>query len=71
MTNPVPVPDIPGPREPLCWKQDPVTLTRCDRIYGHRDLHTWEWPAIKMALAFEPIGAETLAFLRAIEGNHD
>ena len=50
MTNPVHVPDIPGPRRPLCWKQGP-TMSRCDRCLGHAGLHTWEWAAITTALA--------------------
>jgi len=51
MTNPIPVPDIPGPRRPLCWRQDPARLIRCDRARGHQGLHTWEWAAITTALA--------------------
>ena len=39
----VAVPDIPGPRRPLCWKQDPDTMARCDRaLHGPGVRHTWE-----------------------------
>ena len=39
----VAVPDIPGPRRPLCWKQDPDTMARCDRARHGPDVrHTWE-----------------------------
>ena len=59
----VAVPDIPGPRRPLCWKQDPDTMTRCDRAQHHAGLHTWEWAAITTALA------EAEAELVALMGN--
>jgi len=38
----VTVPDIPGPRRPQCWRQDPVRLIRCDRARNHSGLHSWE-----------------------------
>ena len=50
MPNPIHVPDIPGPRKQLCWRQAPATLARCDRCLGHGGLHTWEWAAITTAL---------------------
>jgi len=30
MTDPIHVPDIPGPRRQLCWQQGP-TMARCDQ----------------------------------------
>lgn len=29
------VPDVPKPTAKLCWKQDAVTLARCDRRAQH------------------------------------
>ena len=55
MPDPVHVPDIPGPRRPLCWQQDPATMTRCDRRLDHAGLHTWEWAAITTALNCETV----------------
>lgn len=35
------VPDIPGPKAQLCWKQSRL-MARCDRRKGHQGPHTWE-----------------------------
>lgn len=41
MLKKIKVPDIPGPRKQLCWKQAP-TMVRCDRAKGHEGKHSWE-----------------------------
>jgi hypothetical protein len=44
------VPDIPGPRVQLCWKQKatpPHSMIRCDRRRGHKGPHSWEYEAEK------------------------
>ncbi len=45
MTDPIKVPDVAGPKKPLCWKQKldpPDAMRRCDRVKGHDGPHTWE-----------------------------
>jgi hypothetical protein len=40
----VKVPDVPGPKVQLCWKQKltpPGAMTRCDRKAGHKGKHSW------------------------------
>ncbi len=45
------VPDLPGPRRTLCWKQNmhpPGAMWRCDRARGHKGMHSWElWARIR------------------------
>jgi len=80
MTN-IPVPDIPGPRRPQCWRQDPARLIRCDRARGHAGRHTWEWAALELERAqlrvvlVALVGMDTIeeldameAFLRVVPG---
>jgi hypothetical protein len=43
----VSVPDIPGPKDELCWKQGTIdtpkyAMARCDRRKGHGGKHVWE-----------------------------
>ena len=55
----VKVPDIPGPVVRLCYKQDPVTLARCDRQGGHGGDCLWKLAAkLKKALAESAKGVD-------------
>lgn len=36
------VPDVPAPTKQLCWKPDPRTFKRCDRMVKHGGLRLWE-----------------------------
>lgn len=48
------VPDIPGPVRPLCWRQAPHAMVRCNREQHGTDVpHTWELEAKIQQLILE------------------
>lgn len=66
------VPDIPGPRATLCWKQDPTTFRRCDRR-AHKDdvRHTWELVASDLRPDARPFRDGYAAGYATAQGGHD
>ena len=46
MSKPIRVKSYPGPVKQLCWKQPPFgapnPMVHCDRVKGHKGLHSWE-----------------------------